>query len=55
MSLIFAEGLTKIYPRGSEEIHALRGVSLSVEHGEFISIVGPSGWEIRAHEPSWMP
>lgn len=43
MSLIHAEGLTKIYRRGSEEIHALKGVSLTVEQGEFISIVGPSG------------
>jgi ABC-type lipoprotein export system ATPase subunit len=43
MSLIHADELTKIYHRGSEEIHALRGVSLTVEQGEFISIVGPSG------------
>ena len=43
MNLIHAEGLTKIYHRGSEEIHALKGVSLTVETGEFISIVGPSG------------
>jgi len=43
MSLIHAEGLVKIYHRGSEEIHALNGVRLTVEQGEFISIVGPSG------------
>ena len=43
MSLIHADGLTKIYRRGSEEIHALKGVSLTVEQGEFVSIVGPSG------------
>jgi putative ABC transport system ATP-binding protein len=43
MSLIHAEGLVKIYRRGSEEIHALKGISLTVEQGEFISIVGPSG------------
>jgi putative ABC transport system ATP-binding protein len=43
MSLIQARELTKIYRRGSEEIHALRGVSLTVEPGEFIAIVGPSG------------
>lgn len=43
MSLIRAEGLKKTFHRGSEEIHALKGVSLTVEKGEFISIVGPSG------------
>jgi len=43
MSLIEAHDLTRIYQRGSEEIHALKGVSLSVEQGEFVSIVGPSG------------
>jgi len=43
MSLIEAHDLTRVYQRGSEEIHALKGVSLSVEQGEFISIVGPSG------------
>jgi putative ABC transport system ATP-binding protein len=43
MSLIEAHDLTKVYHRGSEEIHALKGVSLTVEKGEFVSIVGPSG------------
>lgn len=43
MSLIEARDLTKVYHRGSEEIHALKGVSLTVEQGEFVSIVGPSG------------
>jgi len=43
MRVLDASGLTKIYHRGAEEIHALRGVSLSVQAGEFVSIVGPSG------------
>jgi putative ABC transport system ATP-binding protein len=43
MSVIDASGLTKIYHRGAEDVHALRGVSLSVQAGEFVSIVGPSG------------
>lgn len=43
MTVLKAEGLTKVYTRGSEEVHALRGVSLSIGRGEFVSIVGPSG------------
>jgi ABC-type lipoprotein export system ATPase subunit len=33
----------KIYRRGSEEVHALRGVNLSIAQGEFVSVMGPSG------------
>ncbi|MDD1729335.1 MAG: ABC transporter ATP-binding protein [Methanospirillum sp.] len=43
MNLLEVQNLTKIYRRGSEEIHALKGVSLTARAGEFISIVGPSG------------
>ncbi len=38
-----AEGLTKVYRRGSEEVIALNGVSLAVRRGEFLAFVGPSG------------
>jgi putative ABC transport system ATP-binding protein len=33
----------KIYPLGQTEVHAVKGVSFSVERGDFVSIAGPSG------------
>jgi putative ABC transport system ATP-binding protein len=41
--IIQAENLTKVYRSGRIEVPAVRGVSFSVERGEFIAIVGPSG------------
>ena len=38
-----ARGLTRVYRRGSEEIRALDGVSLTIRRGEFLSFMGPSG------------
>jgi len=38
-----ARNLTRVYHRGSEEIRALDGVSLSIRRGEFVSFMGSSG------------
>ncbi len=41
--LIDVKDITKIYEMGDVQVHALRGVSFTVESGEFIAIMGPSG------------
>jgi len=43
MEILRAENLKKIYGSGENAVHALDGVSLSVEKGEFVAIVGTSG------------
>jgi putative ABC transport system ATP-binding protein len=43
MPLIEARGLWKSYSMQAEEVHALRGVDLDVESGEYLAIMGPSG------------
>jgi putative ABC transport system ATP-binding protein len=41
--LIEVKDLTKTYVMGAEEVHALAGVSLDIDRGEYVAIMGPSG------------
>ncbi len=43
MPVISADNLTKTYDMGDVSVHALRGVSLNIDSGEFLSVTGPSG------------
>ena len=43
MNVIELKGVKKDYPLGATTVHAVRGVDLSIEEGDFISIIGPSG------------
>ncbi len=41
--VVRAVGLKKVYEMGGEKVYALRGVDLTVNRGEYVSIMGPSG------------
>ena len=42
-TIISVQELWKTYEMGSEQVHALRGVNLKIERGEYVAIMGPSG------------
>ncbi|WP_461248210.1 ABC transporter ATP-binding protein, partial [Treponema sp. R6D11] len=41
--IVTVKDLWKIYPMGSVEVHALKGVNLEIQEGDFVSVAGPSG------------
>ena len=43
MNIINLENISKVYQVGSEEVHALDGVSLKMDRNEYVAIMGPSG------------
>lgn len=43
MAQIELEGIERIFRLGDSEVHALRNVTLSIEAGEYVSVMGPSG------------
>ena len=43
MAILETKNLRKIYGSGENEVHALDGVSISVNEGEFVAVIGTSG------------
>ena len=43
MTALHLEKITKIYHKGENEVHALDGIDLDIDSGEFLAVVGPSG------------
>jgi putative ABC transport system ATP-binding protein len=43
MAIVKLQDVHKKYPLGKTEVHAVKGISFSIEEGDFISIAGPSG------------
>ncbi len=42
-AIVHTQDVRKVYYMGREEVHALKGISVTIEAGEYVSIMGPSG------------
>jgi len=42
-TIIELEGITKVYGQGQAAVHALRGIDMRIDQGEFVAVMGPSG------------
>ena len=42
-NILETKGITKVYRNNGSQVHALRGVDLSVKAGELVAVMGPSG------------
>jgi putative ABC transport system ATP-binding protein len=42
-ALILLRGITKVYGEGTAAVHALAGIDLRIDEGEFVAVMGPSG------------
>src|SRR5690606_3722938 len=43
VAMIELRDVSRVYRRGADQVHALEGVSLSIERGRFVALMGPSG------------
>ena len=51
MPLIELNDVRRVYDLGEVEVHALRTVTLNIELGEYVALIGPSGqWQIDIDE-----
>ena len=53
MHLIDVRNVYKIYNPGENQVNALDGVSITIDEGEFVAIIGRLG-QINAHEYAWL-
>ncbi|MEX0602080.1 MAG: ATP-binding cassette domain-containing protein, partial [Bacteroidota bacterium] len=42
-TIIRLQNITKMYQMGTEEVHALRGISIEINKNEYVAVMGPSG------------